>query len=64
MKHAPSLAQLAQPDASPLWIAVAENPPQRTGTFVHLAVLYGYASNVKSNGSAGDTVRPLAGRIK
>lgn len=47
MKHAPSLAQLAQPDASPLWIAVAENPPQKMGTFVHLTVLYGYASSQK-----------------
>lgn len=64
MKHAPSLAPLAQPDASPLWIAVAENPPQQTGTFVHLTVLYGYVSSVKSNASVGDTVRPVVGRIK
>lgn len=64
MKHAPSLVQLAQPNASPLWITVAENPPQKTGTFVHLTVLYGYTSSIKSNGSVGDTVRPAVGRIK
>lgn len=59
-----TLAQLAQPDVSPLWIAVAENPRKKTGKFVHLTVLYGYASSVKSNSSVGNTVRPAVGRIK